>query len=137
MIQNSTFTFLDKLRENNTSEWFKANEEEYREVKKHTIYGFDLLRKQEDLSLLSAHIALQHHERWDGTGYPQGLKGKEIPLVARIFAVIDVFNAITSERPYSKPWQKEKAIEYVREQSGKHFDPDVVQAFLKHVDRFY
>lgn len=70
-----------------------------------------------------------HHERWDGTGYPRGLKGEAIPLAARLFAVVDVFDALTSDRPYRKAWSKEKALEYLQEQSGKHFFPEAVQAF--------
>ncbi len=72
-----------------------------------------------------------HHEKWDGTGYPHGLKGEEIPLPARLFAVIDVFDALTSDRPYRKAWSKEKTLAYIQEQSGKHFDPQVVRVFLE------
>lgn len=70
-----------------------------------------------------------HHEKWDGTGYPRRLKGEEIPLAVRIFAVVDVFDALTSDRPYRKAWSKEKALAYLLEQSGKHFYPEAVQAF--------
>ncbi|MEJ5202746.1 MAG: HD domain-containing phosphohydrolase, partial [Anaerolineales bacterium] len=72
-----------------------------------------------------------HHEKWDGTGYPRGLKGEEIPLTARIFAIADVYEALTSDRPYRRRWSKEEAVEYIREQAGKHFDPKVVEAFLQ------
>ncbi|HEX9618080.1 MAG TPA: HD domain-containing phosphohydrolase [Anaerolineales bacterium] len=72
-----------------------------------------------------------HHERWDGSGYPRGLRGEQIPLEARIFAVADVFDSLTSNRPYRPAWSREKALEYIREQSGKHFDPQVVEVFLK------
>jgi HD-GYP domain-containing protein (c-di-GMP phosphodiesterase class II) len=105
-------------------------------MRQHPIFARDILYPIEFLRPC-IDIPYSHHERWDGTGYPQGLKGKEIPLVARIFAIIDVFNAITSERPYRKPWSKEKAIDYIHEQSGKHFDPEVVEVFLKNVDRLY
>jgi HD-GYP domain-containing protein (c-di-GMP phosphodiesterase class II) len=71
-----------------------------------------------------------HHEKWDGTGYPRNLKGEEIPLSARLFAVVDVFDALTSDRPYRKAWEKEKALTYIQEQSGKHFFPDAVEAFV-------
>lgn len=74
-----------------------------------------------------------HHEKWDGTGYPRRLKGKEIPLSARIFTVVDVFDALTSDRPYRKAWGKEKALTYIREQSGRHFFPDVVRTFCEMV----
>jgi PAS domain S-box-containing protein len=72
-----------------------------------------------------------HHERWDGSGYPRGLRGEQIPLEARIFAVADVFDSLTSDRPYRPAWSREKALEYIRDQSGKHFDPQVVEVFLK------
>ncbi|PPD54292.1 MAG: two-component system response regulator, partial [Methylotenera sp.] len=71
-----------------------------------------------------------HHEKFDGTGYPSGLKGKDIPLEARIVAVADVFDALTSERPYKKAWTNQAAIDYITDQSGKHFDPECVTAFI-------
>ena len=76
-------------------------------------------------------IPYAHHEKWDGTGYPRGLKGEQIPLVARIFALADVWDALTSSRPYRKAWTKKKALTYIRQQSGKHFDPQIVEVFLK------
>jgi len=76
-------------------------------------------------------IPLCHHEKWDGTGYPRKLKGEEIPLSARIFAVVDVYDALTSDRPYRKAWDKEDALQYIREQSGKHFYPEAVRAFIE------
>ena len=74
-----------------------------------------------------------HHEKWDGTGYPRGLKGEEIPLAARIFAVADVWDALTNERPYRPAWPASKAIEYIRENSGTYFDPQMVELFLKNI----
>jgi putative two-component system response regulator len=71
-----------------------------------------------------------HHEKWDGTGYPQGLKGEEIPLAARVFTVVDVWDALTSDRPYRDAWSEEETLAYLREQAGKHFDPRVVDIFL-------
>ncbi|MFZ5808225.1 MAG: HD domain-containing phosphohydrolase [Chloroflexota bacterium] len=71
-----------------------------------------------------------HHEKWDGSGYPRGLRGDQIPFPARLFAVVDVYDALTSDRPYRKAWSKESAIDYIRDQAGKHFDPQVVSAFL-------
>jgi putative nucleotidyltransferase with HDIG domain len=71
-----------------------------------------------------------HHEKWDGTGYPRGLKGEQIPLAARMFAVVDVWDALRSDRPYRPSWPAEKVREHIREQSGSHFDPAVVAAFL-------
>jgi len=76
-------------------------------------------------------IPLYHHEKYDGTGYPYGLKGEEIPLAARIFAVIDVYEALTSDRPYRKAWSKEKAIEYIRDNAGTHFDPEIALRFME------
>ncbi|RJP48039.1 MAG: HD domain-containing protein [Anaerolineaceae bacterium] len=72
-----------------------------------------------------------HHEHWDGCGYPRGLKGEEIPLSSRIFAVVDVWDALTSDRPYRAAWNEQDALNYIREQSGKYFDPNVVQTFLE------
>ncbi len=76
-------------------------------------------------------IPYAHHEKWDGSGYPRGLAGQQIPLSARIFAVADVFDALTSNRPYRDAWPVPKTLDYIREQSGKHFDPEVVKAFLQ------
>ncbi len=80
-------------------------------------------------------IPYSHHERWDGSGYPQGLKGEQIPLYARIFAIIDVWDALTSDRPYRSAWSKDKSLEYIRLQSGHQFDPQVVEAFLRMVGK--
>jgi response regulator RpfG family c-di-GMP phosphodiesterase len=71
-----------------------------------------------------------HHEKWDGSGYPRGLKENAIPLDARIFALVDVWDALLSDRPYREAWPREKAISYIEEQSGLHFDPKVVEAFF-------
>jgi putative nucleotidyltransferase with HDIG domain len=80
-------------------------------------------------------IPYSHHEKWDGTGYPRGLKGDETPLAARIFAIIDVFDALTTDRPYRKAWKREEALRYIRDQSGKHFDPEIVNAFLEMIGK--
>jgi HD-GYP domain-containing protein (c-di-GMP phosphodiesterase class II) len=72
-----------------------------------------------------------HHEKWDGTGYPRGLKGEQIPLAARIFAVVDVWDALRSDRPYRPAWPEEKALAYIHAQAGQHFDPQVVDVFFK------
>lgn len=76
-------------------------------------------------------IPYSHHEKFDGTGYPRGLKGEEIPIEARIFSVCDVYDALTNERPYRKPWSKEKAIEYIKSEKGKSFDPEIVDKFIE------
>ena len=75
-------------------------------------------------------IALTHHEKWDGTGYPRGLKGKETPLAGRITAIADVFDALTSKRPYKEAFSLEKSFDIIRKGKGNHFDPDVVEAFF-------
>jgi response regulator RpfG family c-di-GMP phosphodiesterase len=76
-----------------------------------------------------------HHEKWDGTGYPRGLKGDQIPLAARLFAAVDVYDALTSDRPYRRRWAKQKAISYILEQSGRHFDPQIVEVFVKLIEK--
>lgn len=76
-------------------------------------------------------IPLHHHEKWDGSGYPRGLREEEIPMAARLFAVVDVWDALTSDRPYRAAWKKEDVLEYIRKQSGQHFDPQVVDLFFK------
>ncbi len=107
--------------------------EEKKIMEKHTVYAKEML---EPISFLSpaAIISFCHHERWDGRGYPQGLKGDEIPLPARLFSVVDQWDALCSERPYRSAWPKEKVVSYLRDNSGKCFDPRVVEAFLRIVD---
>ena len=80
-------------------------------------------------------IPYYHHEKWDGNGYPHGLKGEEIPLAARIFAVVDVWDAVVFDRPYREAWTREDAIEYLKDQSGKHFDPQIVEIFLEIIEQ--
>ena len=105
-------------------------EEEWRVMKLHPVYAYEWLSGIPFLKK-ALDVPYAHHERWDGSGYPRGLKGLEIPLSARIFAVADVYDALTSDRPYRKAWPKEKALAYIREEAGKQFDPEVVEAFLK------
>jgi HD superfamily phosphodiesterase len=110
----------------------KLTDEEFEEMKKHTIYGYEILKDSTiDILKMASNIALCHHEKYDGTGYPRGLKGEEIPIEARIVAVADVFDALTSRRPYKEPYEIERAVEIIEKDSGKHFDPKVVQAFKK------
>lgn len=104
--------------------------DEWKIMRMHPIYGRDLLFEVEYLRP-AVEIPFCHHERWDGTGYPQQLKEEEIPLAARIFTVVDVWDALTSDRPYRPRWNEEDARQYLIEQSGKQFDPRVVEAFLK------
>ena len=105
-------------------------DEERAMMRRHSEYAYNMLSPISYLRL-AMDIPYCHHEKWDGTGYPRQLKGDAIPLAARIFTVIDVWDALTSDRPYRPAWQREKVIEYIREGTGKHFDPKVVEAFLK------
>ena len=108
---------------------------EFDEMKKHTIYGGRMLANAESRLLrLAGRIALAHHEHFDGSGYPEGLKGARIPVEARIVSVADVFDALSSERVYKQAWGIKEASEYLRKQSGKLFDPAVVAAFLERKD---
>jgi putative nucleotidyltransferase with HDIG domain len=104
-------------------------EDEWEIVKKHPGYARDLLKNIPFLKP-AIKIPYSHHERWDGSGYPEGLTKEDIPLAARIFAVVDVWDALLSDRPYRKAWPRERVVTYVREQSGKLFDPQVVDVFF-------
>ena len=108
--------------------------EEWEIMHQHPVYAYDMLLPIVYLRP-ALDIPLCHHEKWDGTGYPRGLKGEEIPPAARIFAVVDVWDALRSDRPYRKAWPKEKVLEHVRSLSGIHFDPRAVEAFLSLVDK--
>ncbi len=107
-------------------------DEEWVIMRRHPQFAYDMFSPIRYLQP-ALEIPYCHHEKWDGSGYPRGLKGNEIPKAARIFAVVDVWDALTSDRPYRKAWSKEKALEYIQEQSGKHFDPEVVALFLQEV----
>ena len=106
------------------------NEEEWEEMRRHPQYAYDLIHPIAYLRP-SLDIPYCHHEKWDGTGYPHGLKGEEIPLPARIFAVVDVYDALSTDRPYRPAWPREYVLDYLFQQSGRHFDPQVVEALLK------
>lgn len=108
----------------------KLTDDEWKIMRKHPQFAYDMLYPIEYLRP-ALDIPYCHHERWDGTGYPRQLKNTEIPLAARLFAIVDVWDAVTSDRPYRPAWSKEKALTHIREQSGKHFDPEVVEAFFK------
>jgi len=84
---------------------------------------------------IAKEIALTHHEKWDGSGYPLGLAGEDIPESGRITAIADVFDALTSERPYKKPWSVEQAVNFLRDNAGGHFDPRLVALFIDRLDR--
>jgi putative two-component system response regulator len=103
-------------------------DEEWKIMRKHPQYAYDMIYPIEYLHS-SLDIPYCHHEKWDGTGYPRGLKGEEIPLSARIFAIVDVWDAVTSDRPYRPAWGREKALQHINEESGKQFDPRIVELF--------
>jgi response regulator RpfG family c-di-GMP phosphodiesterase len=106
------------------------NETEWDEMRKHPQYAFELLAPINYLRP-ALDIPYCHHEHWDGSGYPRGLKGTQIPLSARIFSIVDIWDALLSDRPYRTAWPKNKVVEYLKDISGTHLDPDIVQAFLK------
>ena len=108
---------------------------EYEIMKQHTLIGYDILKDSPSKYLQTgAIIALSHHEKFNGTGYPHQLGGHEIPLVARIVSVADAYDALTSERPYKKEWSVQKATDYINAQRGKFFDPECVDAFVEQLD---
>jgi putative nucleotidyltransferase with HDIG domain len=104
--------------------------EEWEIMRQHPTYAFNLLSPIAHLRP-ALDIPYCHHERWDGSGYPRGMKGEAIPLAARIFAVVDVYDALCSDRPYRPAWRREKALEYIQSLSGVQFDPKVVEVFLR------
>jgi two-component system response regulator RpfG len=113
----------------------KLTVDEFEIMKTHTIIGHEILKDSPSKFLqMGSIIALSHHEKFDGTGYPYGKKGEEIPIEARIVAVADVYDALVSERPYKHAWSMETALEYLERQKGKHFDPDALEAFTKQFD---
>jgi len=120
----------------------KLTEEEFNDMKKHADYGREIIEKIESLTTKNDFLkyakifAASHHEKWDGTGYPSGLKGKDIPLLGRIMAIADVYDALTSVRPYKKAFTHEEAVKIITDSSGTHFDPDVVTVFLNTTEKF-
>lgn len=121
----------------------KLTDEEFEEMKKHTTYGAQVLKAAEEnlkksgksLFSLGIEISASHHEKWNGSGYPYGLKGNEIPLSARIVAIADVLDALTSRRPYKEPFPFETSIEMIKEGCGTHFDPEILSVVLPNKDR--
>jgi putative two-component system response regulator len=106
---------------------------EFDEIKRHPEIGARIIGEhahESRLFELASVIALTHHEKWNGTGYPQGLRGEEIPIHGRIVALADVFDALTSRRPYKDPWPLDKTIAHLQQQAGRHFDPKLVEQFL-------
>ncbi|MEE3660586.1 HD domain-containing phosphohydrolase [Brenneria sp. g21c3] len=113
----------------------KLDADEWEIMRQHTVIGAELLAGDDSMLMaMSREIALTHHEKWDGSGYPRGLSGEDIPLAGRIVAVADVFDALLSVRPYKPAWPREQAIDYIKSEAGAHFDPDVVGAFLDILD---
>lgn len=112
----------------------KLTAQERKEMQKHCEFGAEIIGVHENKLLkLARSVALNHHEKWDGSGYPKGLKGNEIPIEGRIVAIADVFDALTSRRSYKEPWSVEKAVDYIREESGRSFDPDLVAVFIENI----
>jgi putative two-component system response regulator len=108
------------------------DDDEWEIMRSHTTMGAEIIGNQHnELLEMAATVAVTHHEKWNGQGYPYGLTGEDIPLSGRIVAIADVFDALTSERPYKKAWPVEKAVGVIEEEAGKHFDPDLVPAFKK------
>ena len=111
--------------------------EEYEIMKKHAPYGGEIVKDilgknaDEELLQITSSVARYHHEKWDGSGYPEGLKGEEIPLCARIMAVADVFDALVSKRVYKDAMMMDKAFQILERDAGRHFDPEIVEVFVK------
>ena len=120
----------------------KLSKEECEEMKKHTLYGVEIIKRIEENTTENAFLeyaeilAGSHHEKWNGKGYPFELSGSEIPLHGRLMALVDVYDALTNERPYKKAFSHEKSVGIIREERGEHFDPNIVDVFLRYESRF-
>ncbi len=114
----------------------KLTPEEWELVKKHPEVGYRIAKSSIDLAAIADAI-LTHHENWDGSGYPEGLKGEEIPLVSRIISIVDAYDAMTNDRPYRKAFTREQAIAEIKRYSGTKYDPKLVEVFIKIMDRNY
>jgi len=118
------------------------DKEEFEEMKKHTTFGVDIIKSIEQNTTENEFLnyaevlAGSHHEKWDGTGYPYGLKGLEIPLQGRLMALVDVYDALTNDRPYKKAYSHEEALEIIKDGIGKHFDPSIIEVFVAHSGEF-
>lgn len=115
----------------------KLTPEELEVMRRHTVIGYDLLKNSQSRYLVQgAMISYTHHERWDGAGYPRGLAGEDIPLPGRIVSIVDVFDALVSDRPYKQAWTAETALEYIVGQGGRQFDPKLVGLFSSRIEEF-
>jgi len=115
----------------------RFDKEERKIMDTHATLGYDMLKNsQRELLCLAATVAYEHHEKWDGTGYPQGLKGEEINIAGRITALADVFDALGSDRVYKKAWDDERIFTLFKEERGKHFDPKLIDIFFENLDEF-
>jgi HD-GYP domain-containing protein (c-di-GMP phosphodiesterase class II) len=133
LIHDIGKTRLDKDLLNKPGE---LTPEEYEQIKLHSEYGFEILRVNREISLLSAHIAYQHHEHWDGRGYPRGLAGEEIHYYSRIVTVADVFDALVADRPYRKAYSTNQAITLMRRMAGIHFEPHLLEIMISNIAEF-
>jgi PAS domain S-box-containing protein len=116
----------------------KLTNDEFEIMKEHAIIGYNILKdSNREILKAAAIVAKEHHEKWDGSGYPFGLKGEEIHIYGRITAIADVFDALGSERCYKKAWEDEKIFELLNQQKGKHFDPYLIELFFCHIDKFF
>ncbi len=114
----------------------KLNDEEWEIMRSHTTMGYEILKDADnELINFAGSIALYHHEKFDGTGYPGKIKGKDIPIEGRIVALADVFDALSSKRPYKEPWPLEKILDVIKKDSGTHFDPEVSEAFFSNIEK--
>ena len=119
----------------------RLTSEEFEEIKNHTSAGGEVIRRvlegitDEDYLKFASDIAVYHHERWDGTGYPEGLSGEDIPLCARIMAIADVYDALVSKRCYKEAMTVEEAVAEIKRESGSHFDPELTDVFLRYIQR--
>ncbi|MEI6556906.1 MAG: DUF3369 domain-containing protein [Rhodospirillaceae bacterium] len=115
----------------------KLTTEEYACVKAHTTIGYNILKgSKRRLLSTAAQVCLQHHERWDGTGYPHGLRGAEIDILGRIVGLVDVFDAVSNDRPYKRRWPADQVLEYIQGERGRQFDPELVDLFISHFEEF-
>jgi putative two-component system response regulator len=113
----------------------KLTEEEFEIIKTHSTIGAKILANSKaEILKVAEQIALSHHEKWNGNGYPQGLSGDNIPLAGRIVGLADAFDAITSKRPYKDPYPVEMACDIIKKERGEHFDPDLVDVFMENID---